>query len=318
MRTRELLGAVVALLLLTLTVPALAHHVDDGGVDEVWDNSMNQESYWETRFATETRTVECTKYSNHNGHIPAKYDAAVVKDGNMVRVYADLTEVGAFTALGAVNPANDKHFDPPHSWVMKCTFEDREPEPDPEFTTVVECRDVNSQVDRLVVEITNTGEVAFLAKIEISGLGDTEDTLDPGESLWAWQVAGGGPITYAIYVDGELVDSGPYDPSVCVEDTTTTTVPETTTTTVEVEDSTTTTTVVPPPTLVTTTTQPEDTSTTVPTTDPGDTTTTIPGTTPDTLPFTGMSDAGLGATGLLALISGAGLAYLTRKTPDTE
>src|SRR5690606_18099640 len=102
---RRLWILITAILMVVLgALSALAHHVDDGGVDESWSEEMNQETYWESRFASDTRTAECTKWSNHNGYIPADYDAAVIKDGTMVRVYADLTEVGAFTALGAVNP----------------------------------------------------------------------------------------------------------------------------------------------------------------------------------------------------------------------
>lgn len=125
------MGAILVLVLMVVTVglPAFADHVSDGGVDQTWTNAMNQESYWEDLW-----NAECAKFEDHSGFIPAEYDAAVIKDGNMVRVYADLTNVGAFTAIGAVNPANGKHFKPDHSWVMKCKFN----EDDTTTTTVSE------------------------------------------------------------------------------------------------------------------------------------------------------------------------------------
>lgn len=101
--------ATMAVLAAAMALPALAQT----GVDEAWTNDMNQESYWEARFG-----AECTKFENHSGFIPAWYDAAVVKDGNYVRVYNPAPS--PFTALGAVNPANGNHFGAPHSWVMKC------------------------------------------------------------------------------------------------------------------------------------------------------------------------------------------------------
>jgi LPXTG-motif cell wall-anchored protein len=82
--------------------------------EAAWTQAMNQTSYWSPWI--------CTKYENHSGHIAAQYDAAIIKDGTRVRVYSDLTNVGAFTAQGATNPANGKLFPAPHSWVMKCTF----------------------------------------------------------------------------------------------------------------------------------------------------------------------------------------------------
>lgn len=81
-----------------------------------WSSAMNKASYWSDFFG-----MTCTKYENHNGHIPAQYDAAVIKDGSaVVKVYPDLTNTGAFTATGAINPANGKTYPAPHSWVMKC------------------------------------------------------------------------------------------------------------------------------------------------------------------------------------------------------
>lgn len=115
------LGVFVALMLVFgVALVAGANHVDDGGVDRAWTNDMNQESFWESEFGG-----ECTKFENHSGFIPAQYEAAVVKDGNMVRVYHPAPS--PFTAIGAVNPANGKHFDPPHSWVMKCNIDEEEP-----------------------------------------------------------------------------------------------------------------------------------------------------------------------------------------------
>ena len=118
-KTQRLIG--IALMLVGMMVAtagvAFATHVNDGGVDQAWTNDMNQESYWENLW-----DADCTKYETHSGVIPAGYDAVVVKDGNYVRVYNPAPS--PFTALGAVNPANDKHFDPPHSWVMKCKSTD--------------------------------------------------------------------------------------------------------------------------------------------------------------------------------------------------
>lgn len=102
----------VLAVILVFQLPAWAHHVTDGGVDEPWIVAMNQETYWEARFGG-----ECTKFENHSGSIPSSYEAAVVKDGNYVRVYNPLT---VSTVLGAVNPANNQHFGAPHSWIMKC------------------------------------------------------------------------------------------------------------------------------------------------------------------------------------------------------
>ncbi len=84
--------------------------------DLPWTNDMNQASYWNAALATDEYTVSCTKYENHNGHIPAEYDAAVTKKGSeVVRVYPDLRTTGAFEAT---HPQGS----PPMSWVMKCKF----------------------------------------------------------------------------------------------------------------------------------------------------------------------------------------------------
>lgn len=103
------------LMLLVFALPAWATHVDDGGVDMAWDETMNQATFWNTYFGG-----SCVKFENHSGFIPEGYEAAVIKDGNMVRVYL---KAGPYTALGAVNPANGQHFSAPHSWVMKCNIE---------------------------------------------------------------------------------------------------------------------------------------------------------------------------------------------------
>lgn len=99
---------------------AEAHHAD-GGVDETWSPAMNQESYWEDRF-----DAECTKYERHNGHIPAQYTHAVIKDGVRVRVYSDLPGQ-SIQAAGPVNLRNGEHHDAPHSWVMKCVQNEQPP-----------------------------------------------------------------------------------------------------------------------------------------------------------------------------------------------
>jgi hypothetical protein len=104
---------VIVLIAMFVAIPVSASF----GVDEDWNNDMNQASYWNDRF-----DAVCVKFENHSGFIPAEYDAAVVKDGTRVRVYSDLSSIGGFTALGPVNPANGKHFKPRHSWVMKCKF----------------------------------------------------------------------------------------------------------------------------------------------------------------------------------------------------
>ena len=98
----------MAVLAAIFALPALA----STGVDEPWTPAMNHETYWEARFG-----ADCQKYHNHSGFIPAAYTSAVVKDGTNVRVY---NQAGPYTALGPVNPANGKHHEAPHSWVMKC------------------------------------------------------------------------------------------------------------------------------------------------------------------------------------------------------
>lgn len=72
--------------------------------DQQWTNDMNQTSYW--------APWDCTKYDGHGGWIPAQYDAAIIKAGQMVRVYPDLTSTGGFQASAPDNKDI--------SWVMKC------------------------------------------------------------------------------------------------------------------------------------------------------------------------------------------------------
>lgn len=183
-----------------------------------------------------------------------------------------------------------------------------QPEPEPAWAVVAECRDV-AGTSRYFVGLENTGPVAFEARLEIDTWGDAQATLQPGEELAHWQVAGGGPTTWAAYVNGDLVHSGPYDPSQCTPTTTTTTPPDTTTTTTT---PTTTSTTTPP--SSTTTTTPPTTATTAP---PATTSTTVPATTPtvpttppppDELPRTGVGAGALGIAGtLLAALGGLAL-----------
>ena len=87
---------------------------------------MNQPSYWERYFESlpGVSNVFCYKRENDRGRIDAKYDAVVVSDGVRVRVYPDLTDVRRrFQAEGATNPANDRLYSPPHSHVMRCTYD---------------------------------------------------------------------------------------------------------------------------------------------------------------------------------------------------
>lgn len=126
-KIRTALG--VVLLALAVVVGALSFGTSTASAatptsyETPWVNGMNKDTYWETALANQSRTVECTKYENHNGFIPAQYDAAVIKDGaEVVKVYPDLTNVGSFTATGAINPNNGKPYGAPHSWVMKCKF----------------------------------------------------------------------------------------------------------------------------------------------------------------------------------------------------
>ena len=95
--------------------------------ETAWNNDMNKASYWSDFFG-----MTCTEYSDHGGNIPATYDAAVIKDGAaVVKVYPDPTNVGAFTAIGAINPSNGRPYGAPHSWVMKCDAPDAPQTQDP-------------------------------------------------------------------------------------------------------------------------------------------------------------------------------------------
>src|SRR5690606_13405017 len=85
--TRALAGLVLAAMMVLAGGTALAHHVDDGGIDMPWDQAMNHPDFWETEFVTPGHSIECKKYEGHGGFIPAGYDAAVIKDGQKVRVY---------------------------------------------------------------------------------------------------------------------------------------------------------------------------------------------------------------------------------------
>ena len=112
--------ATLAVAVLLTALPAAAAHTD-GGVDEAWSEPMNHEPYWETRFSTGGVTAECTKYEGHNGYIPASYEAAVVHDGQWVRVYNPAPDNTAASGPANLNsPDPDDHFGSPHSWVMKC------------------------------------------------------------------------------------------------------------------------------------------------------------------------------------------------------
>lgn len=121
---KNTLRATAAAIMLTIIgVASVASAAPPSSYETAWSNGMNQASYWESALAGDGRTVDCTKYSDHNGWIPAEYDAAVIKDGSsVVKVYPDLTNVGGFQATGAINPNNGKPYEAPHSWVMKCKF----------------------------------------------------------------------------------------------------------------------------------------------------------------------------------------------------
>lgn len=121
-----LLGAM--LLLIPLTANADHPPTTDSGIDIPWSNDLNQESFWEFYFGGPGLEVECTKFNNHGGQIPAQYEAAVVKSGSeWVRVYVDPPA----QLLGPPNP-NAQHpnrrYSPPFSWVMKCNIEETQVE----------------------------------------------------------------------------------------------------------------------------------------------------------------------------------------------
>lgn len=126
-----MIGLVVLIVALVAALPAQG--ITDGGVDEPFvAPAMNQASYWEARFGS---GWDCTKFENHNGNVPSSYEAAVVHDGQFVRVYNPLT-VG--TVLGPINPNNGNHFSAPHSWVMKCDYTQTTTTMPEETTTIPE------------------------------------------------------------------------------------------------------------------------------------------------------------------------------------
>jgi hypothetical protein len=287
--TRSIVGVVTAVLL-ALPLAALADH-SDGGVDASWTNAMNQTSYWEGYFGGEGLTVECTKFESHNGFIPAQYEAAVVKDGTLVRIYE---QSGPYAASGPVNPANGKHFGAPHSWVMKCNIEEEIPEEEEEEETTTTTTTIPVQqppsvtAECLTITIDAAESVEYQVQIG-DGLVDVEGTDaftgKPGE-LWA------------VYYQGETIASGVFEECTPVTPRTPNT-PESTTTTTEPE--------------VTTTTPEATTSTTLPSEET--TTTGLP-----VLPFTGSGD-GTGELGLLGgvlMAAGAALILLVRPRRDEE
>ena len=144
--------------------------------ETAWNNDMNQASYWETYFAKSDRIVTCTKYSNHSGYIPAECDAAVIKDGaSVVKVYSDLTNVGAFTATGAINPSNGKPYGAPHSWVMKCKWTHSPTT----TTTVVEVTTTilaTTSSTSTTIETTTSGPSTTLPEITTSTAASTTTT----------------------------------------------------------------------------------------------------------------------------------------------
>lgn len=172
---------------------------------------------------------------------------------------------------------------------------------EPEVVVGTECRVIAGQW-RFVVTAENVGTVAATVTIQIDSWGDDTVVLGPGESDFWWQAGSGGPITFAVYVDGELALTGPYDVSLCQETPSSTTItpPETTTssTTPPVATST------PPASSTTSSTSPSVSSSTS-TLPPAPTTTAPTGssTTPPELPETGIGAGvlALAATAMLAL-----------------
>jgi len=183
----RLIMALILLVALTVVLitalPVSASHVSDGGVDEPWIEAMNQETYWETRFGGQGLLVDCTKFSDHSGYIPASYEAAVIKDGNMVRVYNPAPDDAV--ALGAVNPANGKHFDPPHSWVMKCdiTVVTTTTEPEEEDTTTTSTT-VQDTTTTTIADTTTTTEATTTTSeaTTTTTIADTTTTTQPDGS----------------------------------------------------------------------------------------------------------------------------------------
>lgn len=115
--------SVIVGLVFGLALAASANHVNDGGVDEAWNATMNQEAYWELRFGGEDLEVSCTKYNNHPGTGVGSYEAVVTKGGDFVRVYNPNT---VSTVTGPWNPNGNTRDNRHHdiSWVMKCNIEE--------------------------------------------------------------------------------------------------------------------------------------------------------------------------------------------------
>lgn len=150
---RRLAGSLVGLMLIAgLALPAWANHppTTDSGVDVPNTGSaMNQPSFWETYFDGDGYSVDCAKFSNHNGSIPAQYEAAVVKSGSdLVRVYVDPPA----QVIGPANP-NQQHpnrrHQPPFSWVMKCNFI-------PDLTTTTQPEETTTSTSTTLPEESTT------------------------------------------------------------------------------------------------------------------------------------------------------------------
>jgi hypothetical protein len=176
LRTRKAAGIVLVVLVVVFGVGlmASANHpaTSDAGVDVAWINDMNQETYWENLW-----DASCTKYEGHNGFIPAQYDAAVIKSGStQVHVYADLTNTGAFQAIGPPNP-NQQHpnrrFEAPFSWVMKCTF-------NPTTTTIGEPTTTTTKVEETTTTVDATTTTSLTSSTQpsttITTTGDSPTT----------------------------------------------------------------------------------------------------------------------------------------------
>lgn len=282
-----MIGVIVGL----MPAVALANHpvMSDSGIDIPWTNDMNQESFWETYFGGPGLTVECTKFSEHNGQIPSQYEAAVVKSGSeFVRVYVDPPS----QVIGPPNP-NDQHpnkrYESPFSWVTKCNI-DEEPEPElikQEIFVLFECL-VRQGVGLPLFSVEGRLGAEFIVNgINVGGTGSGQAAQF---GLNTWQ---------AIALDGYVV-VGETSGEEIIEDCT----PATTTTT------------------TTTNTQPDPLPNLVvdPPMDP-----TIPPTTPSTpttlseLPFTGPVEnlALVGLSGLAVLLLGATLVSGVRRKDES-
>jgi LPXTG-motif cell wall-anchored protein len=290
----RIVAAVAAVLALAaLAVGAAPASASPTSFEMPWTNAMNQASWWNAYFSTDARTATCTKFENHNGFIPAQYDAAVIKDGSdVVRVYPDLTTTGNFTAQGAINPATGKPFEPPHSWVMKCTFTWK-----PTTTTVP--KETTTTTTTVPKETTTTTS--------------TTTTTVPKETTTTTSTT-----TTTVPEETTTTTTSSTTTTTVPEETTTTTTSSTTTTTVPEETTTTsstTTSSIPQQTTTTVVDQggPTTTTTVVGQQPPGDTTTTVAAGT--RLPDTGGSSWTMGFVGLLMLALGGGVLHLSRR-PD--